>query len=232
MPSMPFETRKKMPPLEKIFCNVCGNNQYHQVAAKHDRSSSEGKVEITRTAEILECCGCGHTTLRRKHHFSEYQYHPGDLDPDPQYVPKRNHRQEPAWLVSIDDNMRAAFSETILAFNQEMLYLSAVGARTVLDMISVSKVGDIGVFEAKLRQLEKDNHITSPERERLDVLAEVGNAAAHRGHKISIEDLGIIIDILEQTTHKLCITPEQDRELSEHAKRIGSNVPPRIRKGA
>lgn len=217
---------------ERIFCNECGREQQHKVAASHERSNPEDGVGITRTAEILECGGCGYTILRRKVHFSEFQYQPGDLDPDPEYVPGPSLRQEPVWLASLSPNMRAAFSETVRAINYEMPYLAAVGVRTVLDMILVSKVGDSGGFKAKLRQLEKDSHVTASERGRLDVLAEVGNAAAHRGFRASIEDLCIMIDILEGVVQKLYIDPEKDKELSDHAKRIGAGVPPRHRNGA
>jgi len=217
---------------ERIFCNECGREQQHKVAASHDRSNAEGGVEITRTAEILECGGCGYTILRRKVHFSEFQYQPGDLDPDPEYMPGTSLRLEPVWLASLSPNMREAFSETIRALNYEMPYLAAVGVRTVLDMILVSKVGDSGGFKAKLRQLENDSHVTASERERLDVLAEVGNAAAHRGFRAHIEDLGIMVDILERVVQKLYIDPEKDKELSDHAKRIGAGVPPRPGSGA
>src|SRR5699024_2828454 len=107
----PFEMRDHMSRSERIFCNECGREQRHKIAASHDRSNTEGEVEITRTAEILECGGCGYTILRRKVHFSEFQYQPGDLDPDPEYVPRQNFRQEPVWLVSLSTNMREAFSE-------------------------------------------------------------------------------------------------------------------------
>lgn len=217
---------------ERIFCNKCGREQQHIVTASHDRSSAESGVEITRTAEILECGGCGYTILRRRVHFSEFQYQPGDLDLDPEYVPGPNLRQEPVWLASLDPNMRDAFSETVRAFNCQMPYLAAVGVRTVLDMILVSTVGDCGSFEAKLRQLESQSHVTSSEKQKLDVLAEVGNAAAHRGFRANIEDLGITIDILERVVQKLYIDPGKDKELSDHAKRISAAVPPKPRNGA
>lgn len=217
---------------ERIFCNVCEIEQQHTVAASHDRSTAEGEVEITRTAEVLECGGCGYSILRRKVHFSEFQYQTGDLDPDPEYVPSRNLCQEPVWLVSVSTDMREALSETIRAFNYDMPYLAAVGVRTVLDMFLVSKVGDSGGFEAKLRKLEKDGHVTSSERKRLDVLAEVGNAAAHRGFRADMEALGILIDMLKRIVQKLYIDPQKDKELSDHAKRIGAGVPPRPKKEA
>lgn len=212
---------------ERIFCNECGREQQHKVAASHDCFDVESGVEITRTAEVLECGGCGYTILRRKVHFSEFQHQPGDLDPHPEYVPRRSLRQEPAWLASLSPNMRDTFSETVRALNCGMPYLAAMGVRTFLDMILVSKVGDFGGFEAKLRQLEKESHVTASERQRLDVLAEVGNAAAHRGFRANIEDLCIMIDILERVAQKLYIDPAKDKELSDHAKRIGAGVPPR-----
>lgn len=217
---------------ERIFCNECGREQHHKVAASHERFNAEGGVEITRTAEIIECGGCGYTTLRRKVHFSEFQYQPGDLDPDPEYVPRPSLRQEPVWLASLSPNMRDAFSETLMALNYEMPYLAAVGVRTVLDMILVSKVGDSGGFKEKLHQLEEDSHVTASERERLDVLAEVGNAAAHRAFRANIEDIGIMIDILDRVVQKLYVDPAKDKELSDHAKRIGAGVPPRPKNGA
>jgi hypothetical protein len=226
-----FKMRSHMPHSERIFCNECGREQQHKVAASHDRSNVQRGVEITRTAEIIECAGCGYTILRRKVHFSEFQYQPGDIDPDPEYVPGPTVRQEPVWLASLSPIMSEAFSETVRALNYEMPYLAAVGVRTVLDMILVSKVGDSGTFEARLSRLEKKSHVTAPERQRLDVLAKVGNAAAHRGFGPNIEDLGIMVDILGRVVQKLYIDPDKDKELSNHAKRIGAGVPPRPRKG-
>lgn len=150
--------------------------------AKYDFSKAEGEVEITRSTEIFECGGCGYTILRRKVHFSEFQYYQGDLDPDPQYVPRHIGRQQPDWLQSLEDNnMRNTIFETVEVFNQEIFYLSAVGIRTVLGMILVYKVGDKDSFKAKLNELENGGHVTPSEKERLEVLVKAGSAAAHRG---------------------------------------------------
>ncbi len=213
---------------ERLFCNKCGKEQRHLIAVKHENTSCDGAVETTRTAEILECGGCGYTLQRRRAHFSEFQYQPGDLDLEPEYVPPLNLRQEPVWLASLDDKkLKEVLLETLHAFNQGMRYLAAVGARTVLDMVLVAKVGDAGGFEQKLKLLESKGHVTSPEKETLDILANVGNAAAHRGYRLNIEDLGVIMTILEQIVHQLCVRPKQNTELTKHANRIGAKVPPR-----
>lgn len=212
---------------ERVFCNKCRRKQLFKVVASHNNLSFEGEIEITRTAEVLECGGCGYTILRRSEHYSEFQYSPGDMDPDPELVPGEILRQEPVWISSLSPNMREALSETIKATNNQMPFLAAIGVRTVLDMVLVSTVGDIGGFAAKLSQLESRKYVTSCERERLDVLADVGSAAAHRGYTVGIGDLNIIIDILEEVVRKLYIDPGRDKELSEHARRIGVDVPPR-----
>lgn len=213
---------------EQVFCNKCGRELLHQIAAKYEKTSCDGEVEITRTAEILECCGCGYTLLRKKTHFSEFQYQPGDFDLEPEYAPPLNLRQEPAWLASLDKKeIREVLLETEYAFNHGMCYLAAIGARTVLELVLVDKVGDIGTFEKKLQEFENQRFVTPLNKKKLDILLNVGNAAAHRGYKLSTEDLEVMMTILEQMVHQLYVQPTQDHELAERAERIGAQVPPR-----
>ena len=72
-----------------------------------------------------------------------------------------------------------------------------MGARAVLDMMLVDKVGDTGSFAKKLQQLEAQGFVGAKNREFLEAALDAGSAAAHRGHRPKQEDLTHAMDIIE-----------------------------------
>jgi hypothetical protein len=201
----------------------------HSVAAKVERSGSDvNNVDWTKISEILVCGGCDHTILRKSAQFSEFQYRPGDLNPDPEYYPTPVARSEPQWAQSLDDNtLRHVLRELYVAYNSNLRYLAAVGARTVLDLVLIKHVADVGRFDQKLDKFVGGGFVSAAEREHLDVLAEVGNAAAHRGYAPTQEELGTILDILESLLHRLYIEVRQAEQIALAAQGIKAKIPPR-----
>ncbi len=57
-----------------------------------------------------------------------------------------------------------------------------MGARTLLDMLMIQKVGDVGTFRKKLEELEKAGFVTRTNVNVLDTALDAGSATAHRGH--------------------------------------------------
>src|SRR3989442_1148256 len=79
----------------------------------------------------------------------------------------------------------------------ENLRLPMMGARTLVDMMILEKIGDVGGFKEKLGELEKEGFISSRSREMLYAALEVGNAAVHRGHAATKSKVQDVMDIVE-----------------------------------
>ena len=212
---------------ENTYCNQCRKKTRHAIVAESTRTGSEGLVDVSRTSSILEC-GCEHTVLRKRVHFSEFQECPGDLDPDDEFFPPHSSHYEPAWVDSLDSHtLKAVLREVYLSLNAGLRFLAAVGIRTGLDLIIKEKVGDIGQFEKKLDELVTAGFVSSEERDRLDVLAEAGNAAAHRGYTPTPEALTVVLGILELLIYRLYVETKHAAELSVAADKIRQTIPRR-----
>src|SRR5262249_6993620 len=103
--------------------------------------------------------------------------------------------------------------------------LPMMGARTLIDMLMTDKVGDIGTFDEKLRQLEGLGVISSHHREVLSAALDVGSAAAHRGYAPEAEDVNAVMDIIENLLHAVYVLPGM-------AQRLRTTTPPRPSKAA
>jgi len=75
--------------------------------------------------------------------------------------------------------------------------LALMGARTLVDMLMLKEIGDVGSFEKKLKELETRGVISARGREFLSVALDFCNAAAHRGYKPAPDDLDAVMDIVE-----------------------------------
>jgi hypothetical protein len=90
-----------------------------------------------------------------------------------------------------------------------------MGARTVVDMLLMDKVGDLGTFSEKLTQLEGDGFVGRKNREFLGAALDAGNAAAHRGYQPKKEHLDHVMDIVENVLQAVYILEEAADELKK-----------------
>lgn len=99
-----------------------------------------------------------------------------------------------------------------------------MGARTLIDIYIVRRVGDQGNFGNGLKKLVTENYISEANREVVSAAVDAGNASAHRGHCPSAEDINVVIDIVENLI--------QNELLGEQAQTLRANTPPRPKPGA
>lgn len=78
--------------------------------------------------------------------------------------------------------MRELLEEIYRSLDAGSLRLPMMGLRTLIDMMVLEKIGDVGTFKQKLRELEREGFISPQNREALYAALEMGNATAHRGH--------------------------------------------------
>ena len=103
----------------------------------------------------------------------------------------------------------------------ENLQLPMMGARTLVDMMILEKIGDLGVFKEKLKELEKEGFVGSSSLEALYSALEVGNAAAHRGHAATESEVQAVMDIVETMLQSIYVFPDL-------AQNLRKTTPPRI----
>jgi len=129
--------------------------------------------------------------MRRTHEFSEWD------SPDVRFFPPPVSRHKPEWFDDVPHEMRFLLEEIYNSLDANNTALPLMGARAVLDMLIVDKVGDAGTFAEKMKALEGKGFISEKNREILEVALDAGSAAAHRGYRAKLQDVQAVMDIVE-----------------------------------
>jgi len=221
----------------ELYCNNCAKETKHRLLANVKQAGDSSEVEEYGVFwdyfyQIFQCRGCEYATYRTRFYFSEYQ-HDGmpPIYEDTYYPPRRTH-QKPQWYNQLSEGLQRVLDEVYGALYGNLKYLTAVGARTALDMMIVEVIGDIGNFQEKIDALENGGFITAQERELIETVTEAGNAAAHRGYVPEKDDLLSTIEILESLLHKFFVREQDLKRLLEAAKNIKAVVPPRSKRSS
>ena len=135
---------------------------------------------------------------------------------------KMTTNSSPRWIVELPDDLGALLNEIHKARLEGLLALPVMGVRAAIDMACSNLVGDIGGFEAKLKELAKLGHVSEAQRRTLSAVIDLGHASAHRGHIPDSKDVDAIIDILERLLKSLYLD-------SETVDRLKLNTPSRGR---
>ena len=203
--------------LERIHCNECRRETRHELLRKVVDTDSEQLVEgpcleWTITSETFQCCGCGSVKLRRTL-FEDFA--PGDITI--QYFPPPVSRHPPSWQyeVTFPDELRSVMQEVYRSLDANNRRLPMMGARTLLDVLMLDKVGDVGTFDEKLKQLEGLGFISSHNRKVLAAALDVGNAAIHRGHAPKADEVNAVMDIVENLLHAVYVLPDMAERLKK-----------------
>jgi hypothetical protein len=198
----------------KAHCNACGHETKHLVVARRVVEDSEriddyGSVSWTETYEMLECCGCEGVTLRHKSWFSE---DPGE---ETKYYPPRISRQLPKWRLKLPRRIQDLTNEIYAALYNDSQRLVLMGARALVDLVIIDKVGDVGNFKEKLEALEAQGFIAPKSRHILAAAFDLGSAAAHRGHRAKPEHVEHVMDIIENLLQAVYVLEDAAKELKE-----------------
>jgi hypothetical protein len=205
--------------LVRLHCNHCHGKTWHKLLKQvHDRGSEpydeQYAVWWDITHAMFECCGCKSVVMRRIHMFSEWD------EPDVRFFPPPVSRHKPKWFYDIPHEMRSLLEEIYNSLDANTTALPLMGARALLDMLIVDKVGDVGSFAQKLKDLESQGFISQKNREVLDAALDAGSAAAHRGYAAKLEDVQAVMDIVENLLQATYV-------LDKVAVKIKKSTPPR-----
>ncbi len=136
------------------------------------------------------------------------------------YFPPSSARHRPVWAWHLPQPAQFLLKEIYDALYSEGLRLAVMGARTLVDMAILDKVGDVGTFVEKLKALESKGFISKRNREVLSAALDAGSATAHRGHKFEAAQVHQVMDIVENLLQSIYV-------LERAAQKIKTATPPR-----
>ncbi len=214
---------KNDPDIRKAHCNSCVQETNHRIIASRkkrhgkllDEYDPDSEIYVVNTYEMLECCGCENISLRRTSWFSE---EPQDLGID--YYPPAVSRPTPQWSHDLPFDERSLLDEVYATLHAGSRRTAMMGARALIDIALMSKVGDQGSFAKTLAEGEKQGFISRSHRTVLEAAFEAGSAAAHRGYNASVEEVNQVIDIVENLLHSVYV-------LESLAQNLRQKTPPR-----
>jgi hypothetical protein len=205
----------------RAHCNSCLAETWHEIPAFHSQPGREyldeeqcQSLDWENRYEILVCRGCESVCLKHTYWFSEAD---GEKV---LYYPPPVSRLLPAWVEHLPKDQVALIGEIYVALQSDSAALSLMGVRALLDMAMLDKVGDRGTFVKKLDALELSGLLARKQRTFLEAVLDAGNAAAHRGHRPSSDDLNASMDIVEHLLQAAYVLPSA-------ASRVKENTPPR-----
>jgi hypothetical protein len=207
-----------------VHCNQCGRETKHAIRGANSVVSDRidepvpGAVSKEKdTFEILQCLGCEEMVVRASCEHEAY----GTARPE--FYPPRISRRTPHWKDKLPQGVLAVVEEVYRALQADSPRLATMGARTIIDLVLLDKVGDVGNFGQKLQALEAQGYVGRKNREFVSAALDAGNAAAHRGVAPDLADLNRVMDIVESLLESIYV-------LEEAAQRLHQVTPPRPKK--
>jgi hypothetical protein len=167
--------------------------------------------------QILRCCGCDSITVVVKENSTDFK------TPNEIYYPPRQIRKIPRWFEQTSPQCQLLIREIYMAMHSDCMTLAAMGTRTLLDIMLLEMLGDIGGFQQKLREAVNRRYFTPKQMDTINTAIEAGHAATHRGFRPTEEQLYDVLDIVE---HALM----GQYALAETSGRLKKSVPGRTGK--
>ncbi|TWT45126.1 hypothetical protein RAS1_15480 [Phycisphaerae bacterium RAS1] len=217
----------------KAHCNQCLRETRHFVVAvekqEYNEENPDGSLGYWEHTyyEMLKCCGCENITLRSTLHVA------GDPERRATYFPPAVTRPKPRWMSglvglsapAINRALVSLFHEVYAALHAGSNRLAMMGARAIIDMVLLDKVGDQGTFAEKLSEMQKADYISRASREFLAAAIEAGHAATHRGHASNDADVNRVMDIVENLVQTVYVLETAARTLHKNTPRRSTKPP-------
>ena len=213
-------------PTIKAHCNECSGERNHEVlhTTKSSWSDDESGVSGGDKYEMIRCLGCEAVRLKHTNWFSE------EDGVTVRYYPPAIFRRQPDWfgelwleLCSEDEFVEKLLKEIYVALQNNLPSLAAMGVRSLLEKVMVSKTGDNGSFTANKKAFERLGYGSRVQCERLEAILEVGHAAIHRVFTPNRTEVVTLVDIAEHIIETVYLHESKVKELRKR-------VPPRAGK--
>lgn len=180
-----------LPPNQLLFCNTCKTKTNHMCEADHCHIISLQENERTGY-RLWICAGCETGTLERYIINAIFK----EDDPYICYYPDRNsYHVEEKNFKKLPTKLGGLYRETLRAYNNRLIILSAVGIRALLEGICADKQiagRDLRQKIDNMKTILPGNIVTN-----LHNLRFIGNEAAHELSAPKSDELRLAIEISE-----------------------------------
>jgi hypothetical protein len=166
---------------ERIYCNSCRGETWHELVTsyEHDRYDYFWGFPQKFNSHTFKCCGCEDITFRLVKHPFEFQNDEDEREVF--FYPDRNFKfRDRKVYLSLPKHLLRLYQETITAHNNELIILSTVGVRSLVEAIVADKIAptkyknNLGSKIDSLRQHFPDSVVDT-----LHEFRRMGNKAAH-----------------------------------------------------
>jgi hypothetical protein len=145
-------------------CITCQRATAHSIVARYadawtETNSSGAILDVECSYDILRCSECRSAQLRIAQRIEQLSD-----DFSERFIPPHPARVFPSWAAELDAQIRGLLEQTHLALANGYLWLVAMGGRTLLDMFTVQRIGDVGPFKKKLDQLQAQGFLSVKDR--------------------------------------------------------------------
>jgi hypothetical protein len=201
-------------------CSTCLGKTRHTVLFQKARQDEE----CIEKSALIECCGCGRISMGWQRIWTSSF---GEVDDE--FYPAPITRPRPRWVLELvlgfygkdKQAIGGILAEVYQAIANGQRRLAAMGIRAALEQVMIATVGDLRTFDEKLDAFQNAGYISLVQRDAMRATLNVGDAAMHRGHLPSDEDLNLALDIVEGVFAPIFV--HKDR-----AQKLGDAVPPRV----
>lgn len=116
--------------------------------------------------------------------------------------------------VSLPSTLSKLIAEIEIGVNTKLNALSAMGMRTVIDVVCNDTIGDIGGFSKKINKLESKGYITSRNKEILNNTLELCHASAHRAHFPSDDEVKTTFQVIIHLINEIYVLESAAKSLA------------------
>jgi len=200
-----------MSDIKTIFCNKCQNYTDHtkiytkKVNDGQEKIENDYQLSWSDTYSLFECNGCHDIHLEKVVWFSEWD------DVETTNYPPRIYRKTPKWINSVTETQRKLLEEIYRSLAANCKQLAVMGARTLIDLFILDKIGDIGNFEQKMTELQNQQFISSEQKQHLKAALDAGHAVIHRGFQPTDDIVNKVIDIIESLLINYSLNKNADK---------------------
>lgn len=171
----------KMMERERIYCNTCKGETWHENVTihEHDRYDYFWGYPQKFESVIFKCCGCEDVSFRITKHPFEFQNKKDK--PEVFVYPESGFKfRERKYFWNLPKNISQLYHETVKAHDSELVVLSTVGVRALIEAVVADKIPKEKYkknLESKINSLK--SHFPESVIETLHEFRRMGNMAAH-----------------------------------------------------
>jgi hypothetical protein len=206
----------------RVFCNSCNAQTKHSIVAEKYVSGfdKENEVNWWIKFQIVECNGCENVTFRCLSSSSE------DFDPitgeeiihERIYPEKVTGRSPVTEIDMFPSKTRKIYIETIKALNSNLLILSAIGLRALIESICLEQGVSGKNLEDKIEALAKNGLLSEKQAKILHTHRFLGNIAAHQIEAPNPKEIIAALEIAEILLKTIYVIPELNASIKTKKK--------------